>query len=486
MPGFTICDAPMTANSDLRLSRTLLLAVTILAGIFAGVSVVTTLKRRSERPWRIVKPVDIEKSLDSTARVFNEFASLEVASRTEASARIALQPGVPSQADSLKITTVYPATRTIHRRSARMDSPDASTAGIRPKGDDGICVPVNMHPVTVHLEGSAISGEMARPADDINRILETQRTIQKTRPAALPVSQTASDPNDEHPGRMNVARLEQIDASIRELSSSFESLRDETRAAVAGTSSELTRSRIASEQIARQQQELKAHCDELARATPVVMTTDVRGRSILQSTFSESAVTAPLEGHEESQSEVVETSMMSEVGTPEKVSALGAMIPGPAEDDAFVAFLDKMARTDGVRVESAKFRGDDRVTMPLNSDPQNAEASSRTGGVAMRRSTNRSSGVTLVQGMNTSTRTGTSVSYPSVLKKPIRRRGSPLRRGGSVGIDAATDFEKEVRHESPRMIQRLPGPNMSGIRNSILLHRLKSAVQNAGRSRILD
>ena len=216
----------MNQVSDLRLGGRLLALATVICGGFAAAALISALHN-------------------------TQGSALNQSDTTGPGRQIVQQEGRRVRGNHPPaVTTFHPRPQTVRRATPKAARPrprgaqlvsgtstkHPATVASRSQGpapsvrQQGVYVPVNVHPVTVNVDGAGLAGQLSRVVDDINGILAAHRDAVPRHPVTetpIPSDQSLQNKTDD-----GSDRLTQIDARLRDLSDTLESLRLESRSAV--------------------------------------------------------------------------------------------------------------------------------------------------------------------------------------------------------------------------------------------------------------
>ena len=221
-------DSGKTMNqlSDLRLGARLLCTATVFVCIvFASAALIPALRGKGYFAVTGNHESDLARRTGQTAREdFSDFQTVvEPLNRNQIhSGHTGSDVTVRNSPAAQMITRTYTVGSSDHGSDLSQSSPAVLPHGVH--------VPVNVHPVTVNVDGSGFADQLSRISNGIDGILAAQRD-------ALPRQLSVMAPKPYGDTRQNMSSqdanlLTQIDAGLRELFGTVESLRAESRTAV--------------------------------------------------------------------------------------------------------------------------------------------------------------------------------------------------------------------------------------------------------------
>lgn len=196
----------MDENSDIRLGGRLMATATLICAGFAAATLIPVLHSSSSS-------TDHDSAAAQQAAIEQQPAESAEYIIPPAGGSTQLAPPVTAGSDTG--TTVRLA------RSVAQDYPG-------PNGQ-GVYVPVTVHPVTVTVDGAAFAEQLSSITNGVNEMLTVQRNVLESQLITQsPGNGRLSDWNAPAPQE---ARLNEIDATLRQLTESVETLRSESHLA---------------------------------------------------------------------------------------------------------------------------------------------------------------------------------------------------------------------------------------------------------------
>jgi hypothetical protein len=254
-------------NSDIRLGSQLLTTATMICTGFAVAALVVYLRGDSisvqannESPT----PTSTEQQLSAELTEQEQLEDIRMAEVVAAA---------PSPFDGIEQNI-----RTVARHRPRHTQVVSQTnttshersydRGTALPGKHGVYVPVNVHPVTVNIDGSVFSEQLTRVAKGVDQMLASHRTVLSSKDV-VGISRSADESGHNKLSRQE-ERLTQIGASLRELSVTVESLRTQSQAATANQNDSRHQAELATQLMVQFQNTLTEHRQLLADASRTV------------------------------------------------------------------------------------------------------------------------------------------------------------------------------------------------------------------------
>lgn len=316
----------MDQNSDIRLSGRLLATATLICAGFAVATLIPVLRQG-----------DAEDPMDHAAATAGADASLRPAEAQE----FVIPP-----ADLSPDNTPAEIVRAVAQDGASSDPIHASASAM--PGSSGVYVPVTVHPVTVTMDGSAFAEQLARVASGMDEMLTVQRGFLENHRFAQSSGETrTADWNTPAP---HETRLNNIDATLRELTESVESLRSESHLAVNRLAEDLQQAENTTELLREFQRTLAEHRQFLAResdgSTPASPRIARHPAADVEPLLQDVVPVEP-------DSEIVPWVEPAEVSTPESLEVPLPVAPGNRSPFKLDPATDETTESESTETESA-------------------------------------------------------------------------------------------------------------------------------------
>ncbi len=236
-------DSGKTMNqlSDLRLGARLLCTATLFVCIVSSLAALLPVLR-GKSCFAVTgthKSDSVPRPVQAGQKGFNDFQT--VAGPSQPKKKHVHDTGPDAATRRPPVTQMIARVCTVEAAAHDSDSQQSSPALPLPR----VHVPVNVHPVTVNVDGSGFADQLSRLANGIDGILAAQQDA-LPRHMALSASESLRK-TSQNMQNHGADLLTQIDANLRELSKTVESLRTESRTAVTQLKQEFKQVELTSE-----------------------------------------------------------------------------------------------------------------------------------------------------------------------------------------------------------------------------------------------